>query len=50
MFQLPGATGDSLFRMASLARSLPCFTLECGPDLAANTAVLEELVDELTHA
>jgi hypothetical protein len=44
MFQLPGAAGDALNRMAWLARTLPSYTLECGPDLAANTAVLEEFV------
>ena len=48
MFQLPGAADDALFRMAWLARTLPSYTLECGPDLAANTAVLEELVGILT--
>jgi hypothetical protein len=44
MFQLPGAADDALFRMAWLSRTLPSYTLECGPDLAANTAVLEEFV------
>ena len=48
MLQLPGSTGTAFSRMASLTRTLPCYTLECGPDLAANTAVLEELVGELT--
>ena len=33
MFQLPGAAGDALNRMAWLARTLPSYTLECGPDL-----------------
>ena len=47
MFQLPGASGDAFFRMAWLVRTLPSYTLECGPDLAANTAVLEELVGNL---
>ena len=42
MFQLPGAAGDALKRMAWLARTLPSYTLECCPDLAANTEVLEE--------
>jgi hypothetical protein len=44
MFQLPGAAGDALNRMAWLTRTLPSYTLECGPDLAANTAVLEDFV------
>jgi hypothetical protein len=48
MFQLPGAAEDALVRMAWLARTLPSYTLECGPDLAANTAVLEEFVGILT--
>ena len=48
MFQLPGAAEDALVRMARLARTLPSYTLECGPDLAANTAVLEEFVGILT--
>lgn len=48
MFQLPGSAGDAFLRMASLARALPCYTLECGSDLAANTGLLEELVENLT--
>ncbi len=48
MFQLPGSTGDAFFRMAWLARTLPCYTLECSTDLAANTGLLEELVADLT--
>ena len=34
--------------MARLARTLPSYTLQCGHDLAANTAVLEEFVGILT--
>lgn len=49
MFQLPGAAEDALVRMARLARTLPSYTLECGPDLAANTEVLEEFVGILTR-
>jgi hypothetical protein len=48
MFQLPGSGGDAFFRMAWLARALPCYALECSLDLAANTRLLEELVRDLS--
>jgi hypothetical protein len=50
IFQLPGAASNAFVQMAALAKSLPCYSLACGTDLAATTDVLAELVGRLAGA
>lgn len=49
LFQLPGSSADALALMASLVRSVPCYTLETGRDLAALPPALAGLLNELSH-
>lgn len=48
MFQLPGAAGKAMLTMASLVKSLPCYRLQLGTDIAAGPAHLAELLAALT--
>ena len=47
MFQLPGSSRGAFEQMAALSRTMPCYSLECGADLAATTSVLAGLLAEL---
>lgn len=49
MFQLPGADGATFAHMAALVRQLPCYRLDCSPDLTATARVLEDLVADLSR-
>jgi hypothetical protein len=47
IFQLPHAGRGALDLLARLARQLPCFRLDLGPDVEEIPAVMEKLLSEI---
>jgi hypothetical protein len=50
MFQLPGSAGEAMVLLARLVKTLPCYRLDAGSEIAASPKLLRELLADLGGA